>query len=323
MVLPEDLLDHDVRVDVDLGMGYRPVLHDLAGAERLAPVEHVDLGRKARQEEGLFEGRVAPADDRDLLVPEEEAITSRARGHPAATQASLAFDPQPQRGCAGRHDHGLGGVLDAPRPGMERPAGQVHPVHVDVFDVCPEPFGLGPEQGHQIRPLDTVWEARIVLDVARDHELTARCRSGQDDGLEVGASAVDRSREAGRPGPDDEQLRMGSAPASRLARWAARRSDGARLDGDRAEAKRTTGWSFGAAVGGEVDGQTPEWRGRLVCRRIGLVHVSLGHVSSPNASTSGILPGGIVPRRIRRPSAGESAPARSAPACRCRTHRER
>src|SRR5206468_8883034 len=135
------------RMDVDLGVRDGPVLHDLAGAEVLPAMEHVDPGREARQEERLLERRVATADDRDLLVTEEEAIARGARRHAAATQPGLALEPQPEGRSAGRDDHRLPGVLDPSRPGPERPFAQVDSIDVHVDDVRSEPLGLGPEEG--------------------------------------------------------------------------------------------------------------------------------------------------------------------------------
>src|SRR5215212_9970710 len=58
---------------------------------------------------------------------------------------------------------------------------------VDVDDMRPESRSLLAESGHQLGPLDAHREAGIVLDVARDHELTAGRRSREDDRLEVRA----------------------------------------------------------------------------------------------------------------------------------------
>ena len=41
----------------------------------------------------------------------------------------------------------------------------------------PEALGLGAERGHQVGALDAVGEARVVLDVAGEHQLAARARS--------------------------------------------------------------------------------------------------------------------------------------------------
>ena len=196
--LAEDLVDLDVGMDLDLGMLERPVDHDLARPERVAPVEQVDLGREAGQVGRLLEGRVAAADDGDLAVLEEEPVAGRAGAHAAAAQPGLGVEAEPQGGRAGGHDHGLGAVLRAARPDAERPLREVDPVDVDVDEARAEALGLGAHRGHQLGALDAVREARVVLDVAGQHELATGGRAGQDDRLEVGPRGVDGGGQAGR-----------------------------------------------------------------------------------------------------------------------------
>ena len=221
----EDLLDDGVHVQLDLGVGERAVLHDLAAAELIATVEQVDLRREPRQEDRLFQGRVAAADDGDLLVAEEEAVAGRAGADAAAAQPRLALEAQPQRRCAGRHDHRFrrGTPCRAPRAGTGRCEKSTRSTSTST--ICgAEALRLGAELGHELRALDAVRKARVVLDVARDHQLAARRRTGEHDGLEVGARGVDGGREPGRPGPDDDDLGFVRPAADRNRR--ARRTPG-------------------------------------------------------------------------------------------------
>ena len=126
----------------------------------------------------------------------------------APAQAGLAVEPEPQRRCAGRDDHRFAAVLGAAGPDPERPAGEVDLLDVDVDDVGPEPLGLLAERGHELWTLDAEREARVVLDVARDHQLAAGRGSGDDDWLEVRAGRVDRRGQTGRAGADDDDLRL-------------------------------------------------------------------------------------------------------------------
>jgi hypothetical protein len=75
----EDVSDDAVPDERDLRMRERAVLHDLRRAQCVAPVNDLDLAAQARQVERLLERGVAAADDRDVLVLEEEAIAGRAR----------------------------------------------------------------------------------------------------------------------------------------------------------------------------------------------------------------------------------------------------
>ena len=116
---------------------------------------------------------------------------------------------------------GLGAVLGAARPDPERALGEVDPVDVDVDDARAEALGLGAHRGHQLGPLDAVRKARVVLDVAGQHQLAARRRAGEDDRLEVGARRVDRGGQAGRPGADDHDLGVDAALAAGDGGWTA------------------------------------------------------------------------------------------------------
>src|SRR4051794_13870330 len=62
LVLAEDVRDLCVPAHADLGVLQRALLHDLAAAKPVAPVQQHDLSREARQERGLLERRVATAD---------------------------------------------------------------------------------------------------------------------------------------------------------------------------------------------------------------------------------------------------------------------
>ncbi len=61
--------------------------------ELLAPVHQRHLAAEARQEIGLFHGRIAAAHHHDLLVPMEETVAGRARAYAAANQLVFRFEP--------------------------------------------------------------------------------------------------------------------------------------------------------------------------------------------------------------------------------------
>ena len=62
---------------------------------------------------------------------------------------------------------------------------------------------------HQLRTLDALGEAGVVLDVGGDHQLPHRHVARDHERLEVGPSGVDGGGEAGRPGADDRDLAAG------------------------------------------------------------------------------------------------------------------
>ena len=70
---------------------------------------------------------------------------------------------------------------------------------------------------HEPGALDDVGEARVVLDVGRDGELSARLHALDQDRIEHGAGGIDRRRVAGRAGADNHKLGVGGI-AHRLIR---------------------------------------------------------------------------------------------------------
>ena len=166
----------------------------------------MDPGREPGQVQGFFEGRVATAHDRDLLAPEEESIAGRAGAHAAPSQPGLGFDTQPEGRRAGRDDHRVCPVLDSRRPQSEWPRAEVHPLDVHVEDAGAESLGLRAEEAHQLRATDAIGKARVVLDLARRHELAAGLVAAQDDRGQVGACGVDSRGQSRRTGPDDDDM---------------------------------------------------------------------------------------------------------------------
>ena len=104
------------------------------------------------------------------------------------------------------HDHRVGAVLVVADVHAEGPLGEVDPGHVVGDDLGAEALGLGTEARHQIGAHDPVDEAGVVLDVARDHELSASGEALDDERSQVGAGSVERCGVAGRPSADHDQL---------------------------------------------------------------------------------------------------------------------
>ena len=153
----------------------------------------------------LFDGGIAATDHRHLLAAKEEAVAGRARADPLALHRLLAVDPQPFRLRAGGDDQHLALVHVATVAGQaEGPLRQV-----DADDCVPhhrraDMLGLGLHLLHQPRPLDDVGEARIILDIGRGGQLSARLDALHDDRLHPRPRAIDRRRQPGRAGTENQ-----------------------------------------------------------------------------------------------------------------------
>jgi hypothetical protein len=204
------LEDLGVPDELDLRVVEGPLLHDLAGPQGVAAVHEVDLAREAGEEGGLLQRAVAAADDRDVLVAEEEPVAGGAPGDAAAGQLLLTGDAELAVGRAHRQHDGLGVVGVAVDLDDLRVGGEVHLGDVVGDQLGAEALGLLAQVVHQLRAHDAVGEAGEVLDVGRVHQRPA----GGDGALEhqrrqVGAREVDGRRVAGRAGAHDDRLADG------------------------------------------------------------------------------------------------------------------
>src|ERR1035437_7028846 len=88
-VLAHHLYHLAVPREGDLGVRQRAILHDLRGAQRVPAVDDGDGTHETSQEGGFLHRRVAAADDGDVPLTEEEAVTGRAPGHPVTGEPLL------------------------------------------------------------------------------------------------------------------------------------------------------------------------------------------------------------------------------------------
>ena len=196
-----DVVQRAVPDHLDLGMLEQPVLQDLFGAERVAPVHDRHLGGEIGEEQRLFDRGIAAADHDDFLVAVEEAVAGRAGRHAVALELLLGGQIEPARLRAGRDDQGVGEIDVAGIAGQpERPLRQLDLADVVGDDPGADMLGLLLHLLHQPGALDDVGEARIILDVGGDGELAAGLDALDQHRLQHRARGIDRGGVA-RPGP--------------------------------------------------------------------------------------------------------------------------
>ena len=142
----------------------------------------------------------------DFLLPVERGVADRAVRDAPALQRLLRRQAELARGRAGRDDHGLGAVLVVADVDAERTLGEVDARDVVGEELGAEALRLRAELLHQLGAEDAVLEARVVLDVARDHQLAAEREALDHERLEVGARGVERGRVPGGAAADDDQI---------------------------------------------------------------------------------------------------------------------
>jgi len=124
-------------------------------------------------------------------------------GKNAASQVAQYETPRP---WSFRSDHGLGAILVVADPDAVGVLGKVHLGHVVGDEVGPEPLGLAPELGHHLGPKDPVGVPRVILHIARDHQLAAPVEAFDDERLQVGTGSVKGGGVPGRAASDDDHF---------------------------------------------------------------------------------------------------------------------
>ena len=81
-----DLPNLSVPQDVDLVTRQDAILHDPGRSKLVSTVNEGDMGREFSEEQSLFHGGVAAANDDDGLVAKKEAVAGRTRRDTIAAQ---------------------------------------------------------------------------------------------------------------------------------------------------------------------------------------------------------------------------------------------
>src|SRR3989442_1788679 len=205
-VLTEHLLDDGTRDPVDLVVCARAVEHDRRGAEVLASMDDRHPGGEPGQEGRLLHRRVAASHDDDVLVGEEGRVAGRAVRNATPLEPLLGLEPELACRGAGGDDDRLGSMLLVADPDAVRPLREVDLRHIVGDEVRAEAFSLAAELLHHLGPENPLWVARVVLHVARDHQLAAPVEALDYERSQVRAGSVEGGRAVGWPAADDDYL---------------------------------------------------------------------------------------------------------------------
>ena len=124
-------------------MHRQAVLQDALGPQAVPPVNQRDLAREVGEIQRLFDGGVATADDRDMLVAEEEALAGGACGDAEAPECLFGRDPEPFGLRARRIDQRVADVVIAAVPDQaERTGLGLDRYDLIIDDACAHVLGL-------------------------------------------------------------------------------------------------------------------------------------------------------------------------------------
>jgi hypothetical protein len=112
---------------------------------------------------------------------------------------------------AGRQDDSLGGERPAAvAANEERPPSELERHGVFALNARADVLGLSPHLLHQPWPLDRLGESGVILDVGRDHQLSARLEARQHERFQHRARGVYRGGVGGGPGTDNDYALKGN-----------------------------------------------------------------------------------------------------------------
>jgi hypothetical protein len=202
----EDFLDGGVGEELDIGVRDGAVEHDARRAEVLAAMDEGDLCSKAGEEERLFHGGIAAADDSDLVIPEEESVAGGATADAVPDERLLRRKAEPPGGRTAGNDQGAcvdGFVAEVEDEGV---FGEVGGGKMADAKLCAKAGGLLPHVLNQLGSLNAFRPTGEVFDQGGDGKLAARLVAFQDQGAEVGARRVDGGSESGAAGAKDDRF---------------------------------------------------------------------------------------------------------------------
>src|SRR5207344_2077093 len=91
----EDVVDHGVREELDLGVRAGSIQHDLGCTEGVTAMDQGDLRSESREKIGFLHGGITAADYHDLLAPIEESIAGGAGTHAFADELLFVRQANP------------------------------------------------------------------------------------------------------------------------------------------------------------------------------------------------------------------------------------
>ncbi len=172
-----------------------PFRHDLRGTEFFAAVNQINLRRKARQEQRLLHGGIAPSHHRHRHILVKRAIAGGASGNPSSNQLLLGLDAQILGGGPrGHNQRGRLQNLAIVQHDLHGAPAEIH-VHSQPRDKpCAKARRLLFHALHQLKPRNRLRKSGVILDVRGRRQLPAGLMALDHHGAEIGPRRIDRRR---------------------------------------------------------------------------------------------------------------------------------
>ncbi len=196
--------------DADLRVGEHALLHGHRRAKIISAMDQGDVATQPGEVTRLFHRRITAPDDDHVLPAEERAVAHRAGAHAFVLELLFRVEDQCSwRARASGDDQRLRemqNVFVFTHPDFERARREIHLLHVRRDQLDALMLGLSAKIRHQVLPGYALGEARIVLDLGREHQLPTRDQAARIETLDAQRLQVRaRPRRSPRsipPGPE-------------------------------------------------------------------------------------------------------------------------
>lgn len=184
-------------------------LQDVFCAQAVTAMDQHHFRGKIGQKQRFFNGGITATDNRNFLVPVEEAIARGAGRNTMALKELFRGQSQPLRLRARGDDEGICGVgLSAIASQNKGPLSEIggdDDVTVNLGAHC---LGLLGHSRHELWPFDRIVKPGIVLDLGSDGQLPTWLSTGDEKRFKHGPGSINGCRISGGSGTEDDYARM-------------------------------------------------------------------------------------------------------------------
>src|SRR5690349_23820645 len=211
--MQENLVYDRGRHEFHFVVGSRAIQHDLGRAKFRPAMDDVNPRGVARQEHGLFHGRVATTHHSNGLAAEKIAVARSASGNSPAHKLALPRPPKKPRGCTRGNNQRPAFIRILARHNFEWTPAQIDIADRAGFELSTESLGLLAHVFYQFGPKNAVGKTGEVLDHGSQGELAAGFMAIDHQRLQICASGVNGRSKAGTAAADNDHVVHSNAPA--------------------------------------------------------------------------------------------------------------
>jgi len=176
--MPPDFFDHRIQKKTDLWVGSGAIFQDRSSSEGVTPVNNSHTVSKTGQKYSFLERAVPTANNVNILVPVEPAITSAAVRDTSPDEFFLTGDIEPLVVCSHGDDQRVRCIVSTRDTYSIRMFGKVNRLNFIEQKFRAEGFCLFLKKLAKLHSSDPIWESRIVFDCVGQRRLSIKDHPG-------------------------------------------------------------------------------------------------------------------------------------------------